>query len=72
MYSPGSKGSTVVLIVVVVGGGGANYSNGGTKIAGIRARRACSRYIGITHNAGIAGIYRYHGCPNSGVTTLID
>ena len=71
MYSPGSKGSTEVLIVVVVGGG-ANYSNGGTKITGIRARRACSRYIGTTHNIGIAGIYRYQGCPNSGVTTLID
>ena len=67
MYSPGSKGSTVVLIVVV-----ANYSNGGTKITGIRARRACSRYIGTTHNIGIAGIYRYQGCPNNGVTTLID
>ena len=72
MYSPGSKGSTVVLIVGVVGGGGANYSNGGTKITGIRARRACSRYIGTTHNTGIAGIYRHQGCPNSGVTTLID
>ena len=56
MYSPGSKGSTVVLIVlIVVVGGVANYSNGGTKIAGKCARRACSRYIGTTHNTGIAG-----------------
>ena len=73
MYSPGSKGSTVVVVGGGGGGGGgANYSNGGTKITGIRARRACSRYIGTTHNIGIAGIYRYQGCPNSGVTTLID